>query len=76
MEQTIYAQGQYLKNNPTWHEEDGAWKAKKVLNIVRQNRLDPRFICEVGCGSGEILSCLYDDFELAELVGYEISPQA
>lgn len=75
-QETIYSQGQYFENNPTWHEEDGAWKADKILDIVKGNKLTPTSICEIGCGSGEILYCLYNDFNLSELVGYEISPQA
>lgn len=76
MQETIYHQGQYLKNNPTWHEEDASWKAKHILNIVKRNNLNPTSICEIGCGSGEILSCLHSRFDSADLNGYEISPQA
>ena len=76
MKQTIYSQGQYLQNNPTWHEEDASWKADNILEIINRNQIDASSICEIGCGSGEILSCLYPHCEDSELVGYEISPQA
>ncbi len=73
----IYTKGDYLKKNPTWHEEDSAWKAKHILRMMEKNNLRPNAVCEVGCGAGEILNQLY--LELPEhvlLTGYEISPQA
>ena len=54
----IYLDGTYLDKNPGWHEEDSAWKAEKILKILKRNKLKPSSICEVGCGAGEILSCL------------------
>lgn len=74
---TIYEDGTYLKNNPTWHEQDSTWKAKQILKILKKNNLNPKTICEIGCGAGEILNCLSNAFD-DNLVfsGYEISPQA
>ena len=76
MQETIYHQGQYLKNNPSWHEEDASWKAKNIFHIIKNNNLNPISIAEIGCGSGEILSCLSQSFDKTEFSGYEISPQA
>lgn len=74
---TIYQDGTYLSNNPTWHEEDSPWKAKQIVEIIKRNNLQPLTICEVGCGSGEILSCLRNKLPYpASFYGYEISPQA
>lgn len=77
MSEAIYTQGQYLENNPTWHIEDSVWKAEQIFKIIQKNKLQPSSICEVGCGSGEILNQLYLKMPVnVDLVGYEISPQA
>ena len=77
MSEAIYTQGQYLENNPTWHIEDSVWKAEQIVKIIQKNNLQPSWICEVGCGSGEILNQLYQNMpNNVKLVGYEISPQA
>ena len=77
MTQLIYTTGEYLGNNPTWHVEDSAWKAKQILKIIERNNLQPESVCEVGCGSGEILNQLYLKMpETVDFTGYEISPQA
>lgn len=51
----IYDDGTYLTNNPTWHEEDSAWKSQQIMKIIDKNTLSFNTICEVGCGAGEIL---------------------
>lgn len=77
MTQLIYTTGEYLGNNPTWHVEDSAWKAKQIFKIIERNNLQPKSVCEVGCGSGEILNQLYLKMpETVDFTGYEISPQA
>ncbi len=73
----IYEDGTYLDNNPSWHEEDSAWKAKHIRNIIERNSLNPSSICEIGCGAGEILNQLNGHYgDRVALFGYEISPQA
>lgn len=75
--QTIYTDGTYLEKNPSYGVEDSPWKAQQILGIIRKNNLNPRSICEIGCGAGEILSQLQS--VLANNVrfqGYDISPQA
>jgi SAM-dependent methyltransferase len=77
MTQLIYTTGEYLGNNPTWHVEDSAWKAQQIFKIIERNNLQPKSVCEVGCGSGEILNQLYLKMpETVDFTGYEISPQA
>ncbi len=77
MQNSIYQNGQYIKNNPQWHQEDSAWKAQKVLEMIRKNNFNPLSICEVGCGVGEVLNQLYLNFpNQAVFDGYEISQQA
>jgi tRNA G46 methylase TrmB len=73
----IYEDGSYLANNPGWHEEDSPWKAKQISKIIKKNSLNPRTICEVGCGAGGVLNQLSGQYaDDRELFGYEISPQA
>lgn len=73
----FYTDGQYLTNNPTWHVEDGRWKAEHVLDVIRRHDLTPRTICEVGCGAGEILVQLKANLPQAcEFWGYDLSPDA
>ena len=73
----MYKDGRYLELNPTWHAEDSPWKAKQVFEMIRRNNLQPNYICEVGCGAGEILSQLQLLLSgPVSYTGYEISPQA
>jgi len=73
----IYKNGTYLKENPTWHAEDSLWKAEQILTIMNRNDINPKTVCEVGCGAGEILHQLYRKLpENVIFSGYEISPQA
>ena len=74
----IYEDGTYLANNPGWHEEDSPWKVKQIIKIIKQNSLNPKTVCEVGCGGGEILNKLSElyDADDRKFFGYEISPQA
>ncbi|NOX59111.1 MAG: methyltransferase domain-containing protein [Planctomycetes bacterium] len=72
----IYEDGEYLENNPSWHEEDSPWKARQIIKMIEKNGLNPTRICEIGCGAGEILCQLSEHFTGKEYFGYEISPQA
>ena len=73
----LYQAGAYLERNPTYHVEDSAWKAREILKLVGRNQLQPRTVCEIGCGAGEILRQLQSLLpEETELSGYEISPAA
>jgi len=72
-----YQNGRYLKDNPTWHEEDSPWKAAQVLRMLEKNGLKPRTVTEVGCGAGGILLRMSDRLGPGvKFTGYEISPQA
>jgi 2-polyprenyl-3-methyl-5-hydroxy-6-metoxy-1,4-benzoquinol methylase len=73
----LYKDGTYLELNPTWHVEDSPWKAKQIRKIIERNRLQPKSICEIGCGAGEVTHQLQLLLRgNCSFVGYEISPQA
>ena len=74
---SIYEDGAYLKNAVTWHVNDSPWKAKEIIKILKKNSLSINNICEVGCGAGEILNYLSENYNKNIFYfGYEISPQA
>lgn len=73
----IYQNGTYLRHNPTWHREDSAAKADEILDFMKAHAVEPRSICDIGCGAGGILDHLsrmvaWD----VRLCGYEPSDQA
>ena len=72
----IYESNVYSDLNPTWHEEDSPWKSNQIRKIVEDNKVPHRRICEVGCGTGSILSNLENCFPSSTFVGYDISPHA
>lgn len=73
----LYTQGSYLEQNPAWHVEDSAWKARQVLSMLKRNKLSPRRVCDVGCGAGEVLAELAGMLDPGTaFTGYDISPQA
>jgi SAM-dependent methyltransferase len=77
MDTTIYSDGTYFRNNPDWHVDDSAWKARHVAGILERNAVRPASICEIGCGAGEVLRNLSRELpEAKRFVGYDISPDA
>src|SRR5215813_12433484 len=73
----LYTSGEYLKRNPQWHVEESAWKVKHILRMLRKNSITPEFICDVGCGAGEVLKLLQDQLGSSyRFMGYDISPDA
>src|SRR5262249_47744110 len=71
----LYTSGEYLRKNPTWHADEAPWKAQQILRLLEFQHLAPQTICEVGCGTGEILRLLQKALpEDCILYGYEISP--
>jgi 2-polyprenyl-3-methyl-5-hydroxy-6-metoxy-1,4-benzoquinol methylase len=74
---SIYETGEYVERNPTYHVEDSSWKARHILSLIEKNSLEPRTICEIGCGAGEILKQLQSSLPAnTDFFGYDISPQA
>jgi 2-polyprenyl-3-methyl-5-hydroxy-6-metoxy-1,4-benzoquinol methylase len=79
MTEKIYTEenGEYLKNNPTWHIEDSPWKAKQIIKMLNRNPINPKSVVEVGCGAGEILNQLYLSMPGdVSFTGYDISNDA
>ena len=77
MNNELYTSGEYFEKHPSWHVEDSAWKAKNILRMLQRRQLQPKTVCEVGCGAGEILSQLHAQLSAdVAFSGYEISPQA
>lgn len=73
----MYVDGEYSKQNPTWDVEDAPWKADHIFRMLKKHHLEPRSVCEVGCGCGEILNQLQQRMDPAcQFTGYDISPQA
>jgi SAM-dependent methyltransferase len=72
----LYSTGKYLENNPGWHAGDSPWKAAQILMMMRKHNLQPKTVCEVGCGAGEILSRLHEELSGVKFYGYDVSPQA
>lgn len=74
----LYGQGQYLKNNPNWDQEDVNWKLSKILPVldqqIRKAKDKKLRIAEVGCGSGLLLKKLASLYPKCEFYGYDISP--
>lgn len=73
----LYKDGSYLERNPSWHLEEPPFKVKYILQILRRNSVKIQFICEAGCGVGEVLRLL--QLELppdTDFTGFDISPQA
>lgn len=74
---SIYETGEYVERNPTYHVEDSSWKATQILKMIEKHRLEPRTVCEVGCGAGEVLRQLQSQLPAETgFSGYEISPAA
>jgi len=69
--------GEYYKHNPTWHVEHSPWKAANIYRFLQQKQLQPKSICEVGCGAGEVLRQLQMKMgPECTFSGYDIAPTA
>jgi SAM-dependent methyltransferase len=71
-----YYDGTYIAKNPDWDRKDAPWKAMQVESILSDNKIEPRTVCEVGCGSGDVLVHLRKALPCVKMTGYDISPHA
>ena len=72
-----YTDGTYLEKVQDWHAEMSPWKASKVFQMIERNHLSFDFICDIGCGVGQILVELQKKIKSdVALAGFDISPQA
>ncbi|HVA71609.1 MAG TPA: methyltransferase [Candidatus Limnocylindrales bacterium] len=77
LERNIYMDGEYLQKNPLWHSDESPFKVRQILGMMKKNSMDPKTICEAGCGAGEVLKLLQKAMDPAcRFQGYDISPQA
>jgi cyclopropane fatty-acyl-phospholipid synthase-like methyltransferase len=73
----MYNDSRYSEKNPGWHAHDAPFKAKRILELLEKHKITLGSVCEVGCGSGDIL--LYLSTKLPEstsFVGVDISSEA
>jgi hypothetical protein len=77
LDRNLYIDGDYLEKNPLWHADESPFKVTQILRMLQKNNLQPKSVCEVGCGAGEVLRLLQQKMDNAcTFCGYEISPQA
>jgi SAM-dependent methyltransferase len=73
---TTYDDGTYLAANPGWHEEDGPYKSRLVIDAVSRNQIAFRTCADVGCGAGVVTERLGRQYPEARFVGYDLSADA
>ena len=71
-----YINGDYLGKNPDWHRSDSLWKATRIKAILKDGGVEPRSICEVGCGAGGVLVHMKEMYPDTAMTGYDISTDA
>lgn len=76
MNDSLYVDGSYRQNNPDWHAVDSGWKADRIASILVKNSVEFGSCVEVGCGAGQILARLAQQFPGKSFSGYDISPDA
>lgn len=71
----IYQNGEYLANNPNWHQEDARWKSQHILRMLKKASLSPMTVCDVGCGTGDVIAELSKTMRSCKFHGFDISEQ-
>lgn len=71
-----YYDTSYLAEHPDWDRKDSPWKADLVKAVLSDFEIRPSSICEIGCGSGDVLVQLKRYYPDTKFYGYDISPQA
>jgi len=69
--------GEYFKKHPSWHIEYSPWKADNIHRFLERKKLNPKTICEVGCGAGEVLRQLQLKMDPScQFWGCDVAPPA
>jgi hypothetical protein len=71
-----YLSASYITEHPSWALGDFAWKAGKVLELLKANFIVPKSMVDVGCGPSGVLMQMIDAYPNASLSGYDIAPHA
>jgi len=74
----FYTEGEFFRNNPDWDRQDTNWKLQKISPILEKylNTVSSRSICEIGCGSADLLKRLALLYPQHQFYGWDISPHA
>lgn len=72
----FYTKGAYLQQNPTWNEEDAAWKGAMIKDLLVKNNTPFESMVEAGCGTGAVIQFLAQSYPDKKFTGYDISPQS
>ncbi len=69
--------GDYFRQNPSWHVEYSPRKAQVIYDALERRQLHPRTVGDVGCGAGEVLALLQKKLDPAcRFWGYDVAPPA
>src|SRR5262245_5779921 len=71
-----YTSDKYLTENPDWHASDSAWKAGKILAMLKANGIDAKTIADIGCGVGGVIGAVAQGSPGARCYGYDVAPAA
>src|SRR5947199_9588003 len=68
-----YASGGYAARNPDLGRWYAQYKAEEIGKILARNGVHPASICDVGCGSGDVLTNVAKHAPSArDCVGYDV----
>lgn len=73
---SMYQDGTYLTQHPTWDEEHSEWKASQLIAILERNHVEFSSFVDVGCGAGRVIHELSRRYPSAVFHGHDVSPQA
>ena len=75
--ENIYTNQEYLKKNPTWHDEDSPWKASQIMELLTRNKIKFQKVAEIGCGAGGVIKAVSSQLgDGLQFKGFDISPEA
>ena len=68
----MYQDGSYVNRTGNWHLGDASFKANEVLRMIAKHQLQPKSICDIGCGAGGVLHGVQQALPSGvKLTGYE-----